>query len=133
MKTNIHETNTDNLCYRGKSLRMTFREIVDMERIPAAKIAWERACVASHLRHKAAAQGRRKSARCLAAVKLKAIKLAFRLAPECLKIGIDGEYQIGLPSVSWSGRGRLHLPSGNVQELPTGSYESEARTDRQAS
>jgi hypothetical protein len=133
MRTHINITNTVNLRHRQGPSRLTFREMIDMERIPAAKIAWDRARLASRLRRKAAIQGRWKSARRLAAVKLKAIKLAFRLAPECMTINIDGEYQIGLPSISWSGRGRLHFPVDNVQELPTGSYESETRTDRQAS
>lgn len=133
MKTNINMTNTVNLRLRTESSRLTFREIVDMERVTAARIAWDRACVASHLRRAVVSQGRRKSARQLASVKLEAIKLAFRLAPECLTVGIDGEYQIGLPSIRWAGRGRLHLPVDSGRELSTGSYESETRTDRQAS
>ena len=133
MKTNINITDAVNLRRRRDSSRLTFREMVDMERVTAAKIAWDRACVASRLRRTVVAQGRWKSARQLSALKLKDIKLAFRLAPEYLTVGIDGEYQIGLPSIRWAGRERLHLPAGSAWELSTGNYESETRTDRQAS
>jgi len=133
MRTHIDIINTVNLRRRRESSRMTFCEIVNMERIIAAKIAWDRACLASRLRRTVTAQGRWKSARKLSALKLKDIRLAFRLAPEYLTVGIDGECQIGLPSIRWTGRGRLHLPVGSDRELSVGSYKSETRTDRQAS
>ena len=133
MKTNINMTDPVNLRLRKESSRLTFREMVDMERVTAARIAWNRARLASRLRRTVVAQGRRKSAGQLSALKLKDIRLAFRLAPEYLTVGIDGEYQTGLPSICWAGRGRLHLPVDSDRELSMGSYESETRNDRQVS
>jgi len=133
MDNNINTIDGGNLRDRNESSRVIFNKMVDTERVAAARTAWDRAYLASRLRHAVVSQGKQKSAKQLSALKLKAIKHAFRLAPECLTVGIDGEYQIGLPCIRWIGCERLHLSWDLCGELSTGRSESEPRTDSQAS
>jgi hypothetical protein len=90
--------------------RATFRDILDASRQEAAASAWERAQVASRLRHDAAARGNWRDARRLAQIKRDAIQLVACILPERLKVTLDAEFQIGLVSVRLEGHGRLHLP-----------------------
>ncbi len=66
--------------------------------------------MASRLRHLVAAQGAVAAARLLSRIKVAAVKRAILLAPEYVVVGIDSDYHIGLPSVRWQSKGRLHLP-----------------------
>ena len=43
---------------RTESSRVTFNKMVDTERVAAAKTAWDRACLASRLRHAVTSQGK---------------------------------------------------------------------------
>ena len=113
--------------------RPTFRQVVADGRVAAARRAWNRAEAASCLRHVAAAQGRRRAARVLADVKMTAIRRAMQLAPEHLTLGIDDEYQIGLPVIRWYGHRALHLPVSVAQGLPRWGRTSESELERQAS
>jgi len=92
--------------------RSTFRDILDASRQEAAASAWERAQVASRLRHDAAVRGNWRDARRLAQIKRDAIQLVACILPERLKVTLDSEFQIGLVSVRLEGHGRLHLPAG---------------------
>ena len=91
--------------------RATFRGILDASRQEAAAAAWERAQVASRLRHGAAARGNWRDARRLAQIKRDAIQLVASILPDGLKVTLDSEFQIGLVSVRFEGHGRLHLPA----------------------
>jgi len=95
----------------GNRAGLTFREIVEQNRLPSAQRAWNRACVASRLRHLAVTQGRRASAAVLGRLKIQAVMRAVELCPEKVGLSIDDDFQIGLPTAEWRGRGRLHLPS----------------------
>jgi hypothetical protein len=92
-------------------MRINFRQIVEASRVDAAEAAWERAKLASRLRHLESGVGRRRNANRLADSKLQAIRLAMSLAPEQISVTIDDNYQVGLLSVRWPGHGRLHLPA----------------------
>ena len=91
--------------------RPTFRETLEDTRKEAAAVAWERAVRASHLRRWVARTGGIRSAQMLASVKVQALRTAVRLLPEYARVGLDDDYQIGLLSVRWIGRGRLHVPA----------------------
>ena len=74
----------------------------------SAARAFQRAQMASRLRHALVQQGRR-GARLLADIKLAAARRARELAPEMAVIGIDGSYQIGLLTLRWHGLGAMHV------------------------
>jgi len=101
-----------------RNSNLTFNQILDVTKRPAAEAAWERARVASRLRHAAVKSGRHIAARKLAEIKLEAIKSAMRLAPETIIASIDDDYQVGLVSVRWPGRGSLHLPASCDLSMP---------------
>lgn len=92
----------------------TFREILESSRQQAAASAWERARQASSLRHAAAARGDRRAADLLSHLKREAIRLAAFVLPEQVQVTIDGDSQIGLLSIRFQGRGRLHLPAASL-------------------
>lgn len=92
-------------------MRINFRQIVEASRVDAAEAAWERAKLASRLRHLESGAGRRRNATRFADSKVQAIRLAISLVPEQVSVTIDNDHQIGLLSVRWPGHGRLHLPS----------------------
>lgn len=93
--------------------RTTFRQILRATREQAALSAWQRACIASNLRHLAASRGDRRSARRLSWMKQEAIRLVASLLPNQLKITVDSEHHVGLVSVRLKGHGRLHLPANS--------------------
>lgn len=108
--------------------RATFREILEATRSAAAESAWSRAKTFSGLRHLAQSQKRRRSAVVAARGKITAIQHAISLAPSEIRVTLDCDYQVGLLSIRWQGRGRLHLPAGT--ELPTSRATSSAVTTR---
>ena len=89
----------------------TFQQILEGLNAEIAETAWQRAWIASRMRHAAVRQGRNKTARILADIKANALRTAATINPAEVKVGIDGEYQIGLLSVYWAGHGQLHLPA----------------------
>jgi hypothetical protein len=93
-------------------LRKTFRQTLNETVTDAAEAAWNRAKLASQLRHVAQSQGRRGAARGLAQVKRAAIWQALRLQTGVVRLTLDNDYQVGLLRIRWPGRGRLHLPAG---------------------
>lgn len=55
--------------------------------------------------------GGRRYARTLSKLKNNNCLRAVRLAPEVVKVGIDSDKHIGLPTVRYPGLGSLHLPA----------------------
>lgn len=92
---------------------MSFRQILQATREPTAVTAWQRARIASNLRHLAASRGDRRSARRLSWMKQEAIRLVASLLPGELKITVDSDNHVGLVSVRLTGHGRLHLPANS--------------------
>lgn len=106
---------------RGKTgSRLTFGEILEQTRLVSARHAWDRAKVAS-LYRKAAIERGCSGVRSLSRIKTNAARRAFELAPEYVTIGLDDDFQVGLPSVRWRGLGRLHL----VAATETGRWVSD--------
>lgn len=95
----------------GVRPRVTFRHVVETTRVTAALNAWERAVTASGYRRMAVATGDRMAALCFGGIKCRAAQCAAELAPEHVRLRIDDDYQIGLVSIEWLGRGRMHLPA----------------------
>lgn len=91
--------------------RKTFRETVRETAQGSAEAAWDRARLASHLRHAAARQGHRRTARRLGELKREAISRVLRLQPGTVRVTVDSDYHVGLLSIRWSGHGSLHLPA----------------------
>lgn len=91
--------------------RPTFRDLVEQTRKEAAGRAWERAKLASSMRHYAALTGQRRAARALASVKRRAVTRAMSLLPGEIRVSVDEDYHVGLLSIGWRGHGRLHLPA----------------------
>jgi len=91
---------------------MSFREICEHARVGCARLAYQRALAASSLRYDALSEGRQALARQLAQIKSRAVQQAINLAPEHAEVGIDGDFQIGLPTISWDGGERMHLLNG---------------------
>jgi len=89
--------------------RETVAQIVERIRHAAAVSAWQRARIASGLRHIAARQGRSGAAAILSRIKAAAIIRAAEIAPELAHVTIDAEFQVGLPSVCWANTDRLHM------------------------
>ena len=102
--------------------RTIFREIVQDTREQAAANAWERARIASNLRHLAINRGDRQSARRLSWMKQEAIQLVASLLPDQLKITLDSDHHIGLVSVRFEGHGRLHLSANSSIGKAPGTY-----------
>lgn len=90
--------------------QQTFAVICEAARGEGAQHAWNRARLASGLRHAAVAQRRHETAKRLGELKARSILRALDLAADCLRVGLDESYQVGMVSVTWQGRERLHLP-----------------------
>lgn len=88
----------------------TLRDILEDTREESARRAWDRAILASDCRHDAVRRGRGRLGAYLSGVKISAARRAYELAPERIRIGIDGDYQVGMVSVTWEGGQRMHLP-----------------------
>jgi len=91
--------------------RSTFKDILEDTRVGAARQAWERAKLASLYRKAALNRGYYWAMPVLSEIKCAAARRAYELAPEHVTIGIDDDFHLGLPSIRWAGRGRLHLPA----------------------
>lgn len=87
---------------------MSMAEIIEQTRVEAAQAAWSKAKLASKLRHKSR---REVSRNILADIKANCIKRALALAPECMRVGVDRHYLVGVPSFQWVGMGKLHQPN----------------------
>ncbi len=97
-----------------RTKRRTFNQILESSRVEAATAAWDRARVASRLRHGLAAMGRGRAARMMGELKDRCLTRTVEILPGEVRVTIDHDYQIGLVSVQWPGHGRLHLPAGSL-------------------
>ena len=97
-----------------RTQRQTFHQILEASRVEAATAAWDRARVASRLRHGLAAMGRGRAARLMGELKDRCLTRAAEILPGEVRVTIDHDYQVGLVSVQWPGHGRLHLPAGSL-------------------
>ena len=88
----------------------TFNDHLEALRLENAARAFSRGRLASELRHCAAATSQRRSARTLSRLKQDAIRAAFEIAPDCVRVGLDDDLHVGMLSVTFPGMGRLHLP-----------------------
>lgn len=91
--------------------RPTFRDLLEQTRKQAVGLTWERAKLASSMRHYAAVTGQRRAARALASVKRRAVTRAIGLLPGVIRVSVDEDFHVGLLSIGWRGHGRLHLPA----------------------
>jgi hypothetical protein len=91
----------------------TFRRMVEEIRVQTAEAAWERAEVASKLRHATYATDKKAAAR-FAVLKERAIDRAIDILPEQIRITLDADYHIGMLSIRWPGHGLLHLPADSL-------------------
>jgi hypothetical protein len=114
--TNEREWKLDHAASKRAHHRLTFREQLVQTRMDAASLAWERAKLASSMLHYAATTGQHRAARALASIKRRAVARAMSLMPGVIRVSVDENYHIGLLSIGWRGRGRLHLPADS--QLP---------------
>ena len=91
--------------------RKTFQESLRETALASAETAWDRAKLASRLRHAAAHQGHSGTARRLGRLKRDAIRRVLLLQPGTVRVTVDSDYQVGMLSVRWFGHGSLHLPA----------------------
>lgn len=91
----------------------TFSDILEESRMQAAKKAWEKAQLASTLRHEMQRLGNFKAVKCLAQIKAGSIVLAVALAPEMITIKPDYYKKTNhiCLGVKFRGQGALHLPN----------------------
>ncbi len=99
--------------------RLTFKEILETTKEKAAESAWGRAADASRLRRRLTTQRRFAAAQSCGEIKARALELAASLLPERVRVTIDDDYQVGLLSIRWKGRGRFHLPLGRTSFVAT--------------
>lgn len=93
---------------------MCFAEIVQKSRVHCAHVAFDKAQMASRLRHVA----RNRDKRALSDVKVRYVKLAQKLAPEYVKRTVDTSHYKGFPLYMWMENGKclkgLHLRKGQA-------------------
>lgn len=85
---------------------MTFKEICEKTKERCAASAWERACLASILRHVAKDEGDHAAAQRLGTIKAGAVARAREILPHAFSLHQDA----GMVGVRSNGRGSLHLP-----------------------
>ena len=103
-----HYKKQETACVEGGKWRKPFREIVSSARRASAERLWDKARLASALRYVAVRTGQADAARALADVKCRAVTRAAELIP-AVRVTIDSDYQLGMLSIRFPGRGRLHL------------------------
>lgn len=91
----------------------TFQEIIEASRPEAAALAWERGELAGQLRYEMIRSKNFRAARRFGDLKTRAFERAAEILPE-IEVKIDSDYQVGLLSVRWPGRGRFHLPPDSL-------------------
>ena len=84
----------------------------------ASESAWNRARLASELRHLCFKQNNHQASNLLGLIKKEALKLAYALNPSEIKVGMDDTYQIGMLSIRWR-QERFHLPLRNSYDFNT--------------
>ena len=92
----------------------TFRDIVETTREIAAESAWQRAQLASRLRHTYVNRGLYRQARQLSVIKQEAIFRAWSILPHQIQITVDNDWRRGYISFQWPNHGGLHLPPSSA-------------------
>ena len=100
--------------------KTTFAEILKDTKAGASESAWNRARLASRLRHLCFKQHNHKASNLLGLIKKEALKLAIYLNPAEITVGMDDTYQIGMLSVRWK-QERFHLPLRSSYDITTPS------------
>ena len=100
--------------------KTTFEEILKDTKAGASESAWNRARLASGLRHLCFKQHNHKASNLLGLIKKEALKLAASLNPAEITVGMDDNYQIGMLSVRWK-KERFHLPLRSSCDITTPS------------
>lgn len=100
--------------------KTTFAEILNDTKAKASESAWNRARLASGLRHLCFKQHNHKASNLLGLIKKEALKLAASLNPAEITVGMDDTYQIGMLSVRWK-KERFHLPLRSSCDITTPS------------
>jgi len=100
--------------------KITFAEILNDTKAGASESAWNRARLASRLRHLCFKQHNHKASNLLGLIKKEALKLAIYLNPAEITVGMDDTYQIGMLSVRWK-KERFHLPLRSSCDITTPS------------
>ena len=89
--------------------KTTFAEILNDTKAKASESAWNRARLASGLRHLCFKQHNHKASNLFGLIKKEALKLAASLNPAEITVGMDDTYQVGMLSIRWK-QERFHLP-----------------------
>ena len=100
--------------------KTTFAEILKDTKAGASESAWNRARLASGLRHLCFKQHNHKASNLLGLIKKEALKLAASLNPAEITVGMDDTFQIGMLSVRWK-KERFHLPLRSSCDIATPS------------
>ena len=94
---------------RAAGQKKTFVMILEERRIVSAINAWEKAQMASALRHQANKKYCCRTARIFSTIKAANVRRVLELAPELIRIVMADDIQ-GLLSVRFNDGSRLHLP-----------------------
>jgi hypothetical protein len=108
---NIMRTKTNT---SGSKRHPTFRDIIEETRGLAAEFVWQRAQLASRLRHTCADRGLYRQARQLGAIKERAVLRVCSILPEQIQVTVDHDWRRGYLSFRWPNHGGLHLPPGSA-------------------
>jgi len=100
--------------------KTTFAEILNDTKAKASESAWNRARVASGLRHLCFKQHNHKASKLFGLIKKEALKLAASLNPAEISIKIDDTFHVGLLSIRWK-QERFHLPLRSSCDITTPS------------
>ena len=100
--------------------KTTFADILNDTKAEASESAWNRARLASGLRHLCFKQHNHKASNLFGLIKKEALKLALSLNPVEITVGMDDTYQIGMLSVRWK-KERFHLPLRSSCDITTPS------------
>ena len=101
--------------------KQTFAMILENTRTCSARKVWERARIASVLRHQANKRYWFRSARVFSTIKIASVHRAIELAPELIRVVVGDDLQTNLISVQCNDGSKLHLPASSK----TGSCKSE--------
>ena len=100
--------------------KTTFADILNDTKAEASESAWNRARLASGLRHLCFKQHNHTASNLFGLIKKEALKLALSLNPVEITVGMDDTYQIGMLSVRWK-KERFHLPLRSSCDITTPS------------
>jgi hypothetical protein len=100
--------------------KTTFAEILKDTKAKASESAWNRARLASRLRHLCFKQHNHKASNLFGLIKKEALKLAASLNPAEISIKIDDTYQVGMLTNRWK-QERFHQQLRSSCDITTPS------------